>query len=96
MPRPKNAMEIFQFLDKSNCRECGKKTCLAFAGAVFKGEAAIGRCPRLNRDVVERYSGSPEVLKAFEGDDDGFVAALRQRMAALDLAEAAQRSGEFT
>ena len=37
MPQPKNAMEIFQLLDKSNCRECGETTCLAFAGAVFTG-----------------------------------------------------------
>ncbi|MBW1753989.1 MAG: Fe-S cluster protein, partial [Deltaproteobacteria bacterium] len=35
MPQPKNAMEIFRHLDKSNCRECREKTCLAFAGAVF-------------------------------------------------------------
>ena len=35
MAQPKNAMEIFKLLDQSNCRECGQKTCLAFAGAVF-------------------------------------------------------------
>ena len=41
MPRPKNAMEIFKLLDKSNCRECGEKTCLAFAGAVYQGRKKI-------------------------------------------------------
>lgn len=25
MSKPKNAFEVFQFLDKSNCGECGKK-----------------------------------------------------------------------
>jgi CO dehydrogenase/acetyl-CoA synthase gamma subunit (corrinoid Fe-S protein) len=27
----KNAMKIFSILDKSNCKKCGEKTCLAFA-----------------------------------------------------------------
>ncbi|MGD8251000.1 MAG: DUF3786 domain-containing protein [Desulfobacterales bacterium] len=93
MPQPKNAMEIFHLLDKSNCRECGKKTCLAFAGAVFKGEADLGQCPRLSREVVDHYSGSPGDLPEIEEDLDGFLAALRQRMATLDMAEAASRSG---
>ena len=46
MPAPKNAMEVFQLLDKSNCRECGEKTCLAFAGAVFQGHRKISECPK--------------------------------------------------
>jgi ArsR family metal-binding transcriptional regulator len=38
--KPKNAFEIFHFLDKSNCKQCGEKTCLAFAGAVSWGKKA--------------------------------------------------------
>ena len=49
MPAPKNAMEIFKLLDKSNCRECGEKTCLAFAGAVYRGQKKIDECPRLRK-----------------------------------------------
>jgi CO dehydrogenase/acetyl-CoA synthase gamma subunit (corrinoid Fe-S protein) len=51
MPSPKNAMEIFQLLDKSNCRECGEKTCLAFAGAVFTGARRLDQCPKLDRET---------------------------------------------
>ncbi|MGW8195828.1 MAG: hypothetical protein ACWGOX_16355, partial [Desulforhopalus sp.] len=29
MTGAKNAMEIFSVLDKSNCKKCGEKTCLA-------------------------------------------------------------------
>jgi CO dehydrogenase/acetyl-CoA synthase gamma subunit (corrinoid Fe-S protein) len=50
-------MEIFQLLDKSNCRECGEKTCLAFAGAVFQGKRKIADCPKLERETIERFSG---------------------------------------
>ena len=56
MPQPKHAMEIFQLLDKSNCRECGAKTCLAFAGAVFQGKRKIEECPKLDRETIERFS----------------------------------------
>ena len=31
-------LEILKLLEKSNCRECGQATCLAFAAAVFKGQ----------------------------------------------------------
>ena len=63
MPRPKNVMEIFQLLDKSNCRECGEKTCLAFAGAVFMDRKKLDKCPRLDRDTIERFSEKSENQK---------------------------------
>ena len=40
MPQPKNAMEIFTLLDKSNCRECGVKTCLVSSLNVFFDDTA--------------------------------------------------------
>ena len=40
-------MEIFTLLDKSNCRKCNEKTCLAFAAAVFQGRKDITECPKL-------------------------------------------------
>ena len=53
----KNAMEIFKHLEKSNCRECGEKTCLAFVGAVYQSRKEIRMCPRLDWKIVELYSG---------------------------------------
>ena len=57
MAQPKNAMEIFQLLDKSNCRECGKKTCLAFAGAVYQGLKEI----QMFEKLASRH-GFPEAV----------------------------------
>jgi Na+-translocating ferredoxin:NAD+ oxidoreductase RNF subunit RnfB len=57
MVQPKNAFEIFRLLEKSNCGNCGEKTCLAFAGAVFKGQRRLDECPRLDRSVIEWFSG---------------------------------------
>ena len=59
MPQPKNAMEIFQLLDKSNCQQCREKTCLAFAGAVFTGQKRLDECPKLDHETIERFPGNP-------------------------------------
>lgn len=93
MPRPKNAMEIFQYLDKSNCQQCGRKTCLAFAGAVFTGQKRIEECPKLDASVIERFSDST-VDKGEIGDiREDYLDQLKERVAAIDLAEAAKRVG---
>jgi len=93
MPHPKNAMEIFQLLDKSNCRECGQKTCLAFAGAVFMGQKKIGRCPKLDRETIERYSGQTGERHTVEQDGDKTMRKLQSKVAGIDLADAARRIG---
>jgi CO dehydrogenase/acetyl-CoA synthase gamma subunit (corrinoid Fe-S protein) len=51
-----NAMTVFKELPKTNCRECGVKTCLAFAGSVFQRYKAIGDCPHVEKAVVEKFS----------------------------------------
>ena len=56
MTQPKNAFEIFKLLEKSNCGNCREKTCLAFAGAVFKGQRQLSECVRLEPGVAARFS----------------------------------------
>ena len=63
MPRPQNAMEIFKLLDKSNCRDCGEKTCLAFAGAVYQGRKKIQ-----GLETVEFQMDLFESMTAEEGE----------------------------
>jgi hypothetical protein len=97
MPKPKNAMEIFQLLDKSNCRECGEKTCLAFAGAVYQGKRKIAECPKLDNQTVNRFSGSDDGVDNTFVEGADFLEQLKTEIAAADLAEAAQRVGaQFT
>ncbi len=50
-----NAMEVFKLLLKNNCKDCGKPTCLAFAGAVFQGQAVVSECPHIDSDVISKY-----------------------------------------
>ena len=89
----RNAMEIFSLLNKSNCRECGEKTCLAFAGAVFTGRSTIERCPHLSpEDKVRLMGDSPEKRSGQDGDD-ATLAELLDRQKDMDLDDAARRCG---
>jgi len=91
MPPPKNAMEIFQLLDMSNCRECGEKTCLAFAGAVFQGRRKPAECPKLDRETIEHFSGQPANPNSVEQNRDEYLKQLKSEIASHDLVAAAKR-----
>lgn len=93
MPKPKNAMEIFQLLDKSNCRECGQKTCLAFAGAVFMGQKRLDECPKLDKATIERFCGEAENRNTIEQNRDEYLEKLKNDIANIDLAKATKRIG---
>ena len=93
MPGPKNAMEIFQLLDKSNCRECGEKTCLAFAGAVFQHRREIGECPKLPSSVVDRFAADSTERVAIEENQDAYLEAMREKIRRADFIAAEQRTG---
>ena len=93
MPSPKNAMEIFRLLDQSNCRECGEKTCLAFAGAVYRGQKKIQRCPKLDAPTRARFSDESENQPALEQNQDKYLAILKAEIGRIDLAAAAERVG---
>jgi hypothetical protein len=84
-------MEIFQLLDKSNCRECGEKTCLAFAGAVFQGRRKLADCPRLEREIIARFSEGDQNNVFQEGAD--YLEELKKKVAGIDLGRAAQKLG---
>ncbi len=91
MARPEHAMEVFRLLNKSNCRECGEKTCLAFAGAVFQGRRSIAECPYLSRQAIERFAGAPSDGAAARAEDS--FDEPRKQAATLDFQQAAKRIG---
>lgn len=40
-------MAIYQHLPRSNCRECGEATCMAFAFGLSQGKNTVEECPAL-------------------------------------------------
>lgn len=93
MKKPENAMEIFKLLDQSNCRECGEKTCLAFAGAVYQGRRSLDECPRLDEETLNMYAGESGGGNQIEQARDEFLAELKAEAAQTDLKAAAERVG---
>jgi ArsR family metal-binding transcriptional regulator len=43
-------LDIYKLLPRTNCRECGDSTCMAFAARLSEGKAALSDCPSLGCD----------------------------------------------
>jgi len=54
------AMDVYNYLPKTNCRECGEQTCMAFAVKLLNGEKDVKACKPLFRE--KRYAGIREGL----------------------------------
>lgn len=58
-------LEIFKQLPKTNCKECGVATCLAFAMALASGKANLDQCPHVSdaaRENLDSASAPPIAL----------------------------------
>ncbi len=93
MARFKTLMEVFTLLEKSNCRKCGAKTCMAFAAAVFNGERALAECPLVPEEISREYALQPKRSEASDQERENRLAELRARLLKMDLKAAASRIG---
>ncbi|MBN2031811.1 MAG: Fe-S cluster protein [Deltaproteobacteria bacterium] len=60
-PKPK-LLEILKRLPKTNCRECGRPTCMVFASLVGQGVKGPSDCPMMDEEHRQNLS---EYLKPF-------------------------------
>ncbi len=86
-----NVIEILQLLDKSNCKKCGEKTCMAFAGAVLKGKKKLADCPAVDRDTVQLYEDVDEQRPSREDELQEAIVAIQKVIKKLDFPEVAKR-----
>ncbi|SHI32998.1 acetyl-CoA decarbonylase/synthase complex subunit gamma [Parasporobacterium paucivorans] len=49
-------LDIFKLTPKTNCKECGNPTCMAFSMKVAQGAIPIEKCPYLTEDVLAQVS----------------------------------------
>ena len=49
-------MQIYKSLPKTNCKECGFPTCMAFAMQVAAGQKALTDCPEISDDAMSSLS----------------------------------------
>ena len=66
-------IEIFKLLAKTNCKECGFPTCLAFAMALASGKAELDKCPYVSEEVREKLAAAsaPPIRPIKIGMKDG-------------------------
>jgi acetyl-CoA decarbonylase/synthase complex subunit gamma len=68
-------IEIFKLLPKTNCKECGVPTCLAFAMALAAGKAELSACPYVSDEAKEKLSeaSAPPIRRITVGVGDNAV-----------------------
>jgi acetyl-CoA decarbonylase/synthase complex subunit gamma len=49
-------IEIFKLLPKTNCKDCGEPTCLAFAMKLAAGKAELSLCPHVSEESKAKLS----------------------------------------
>ncbi|MFX1293515.1 MAG: (Fe-S)-binding protein [Promethearchaeota archaeon] len=63
-----NAFQIYKLLPKTNCRECGEATCMAFATKLINQERKIDECPyMLEPKYKTNYEQLSEILAPAKG-----------------------------
>jgi acetyl-CoA decarbonylase/synthase complex subunit gamma len=71
-----SGLEIFKKLPKTNCKDCGFPTCLAFAMQLAAGKVELEKCPHISEEAKKALSeaSQPPILKVEIGiGDDSFT-----------------------
>ncbi|HUU03570.1 MAG TPA: acetyl-CoA decarbonylase/synthase complex subunit gamma [Myxococcota bacterium] len=66
-------IQIFQMLPKTNCKECGVPTCLAFAMNLAAGKAELSACPHVSEETKQKLAAdsAPPIRTVEIGSGDG-------------------------
>jgi acetyl-CoA decarbonylase/synthase complex subunit gamma len=66
---PLSGLDIFKLLPKTNCKDCGFPTCLAFAMQLAAGKIELEKCPHVSEQAKEALSeaSQPPILKVEVG-----------------------------
>ncbi|MFC2012333.1 acetyl-CoA decarbonylase/synthase complex subunit gamma [Chloroflexota bacterium] len=68
-------IEIFKLLPKTNCKDCGVPTCLAFAMSLATGKAELSACPHVSDEAKEKLqeASAPPIRPITIGIGDNAV-----------------------
>ncbi len=94
---PLTVMEVLKTLPRTNCGECGRATCLAFATQVIKEGEELSRCPYLT-EAAQAIAGDIASQQAAGGGrrrESIAIAleALQEKVAPLNFAALAEGVG---
>ncbi len=68
-------IQIFKLLPKTNCKECGVPTCLAFAMNLAAGKAELSQCPHVSEEAKALLSeaAAPPIRPVTMGSGENVV-----------------------
>jgi acetyl-CoA decarbonylase/synthase complex subunit gamma len=70
-------LDIFKLLPKTNCKDCGNPTCLAFAMALAASKTSIENCPHISEEAKETLGGaSAPPIKLVKVGKEGYAREL--------------------
>ena len=80
-----NPLGLYKLLPRTNCRDCGQPSCMAFAHALLREEAGPESCPHLEKEAISNLAALLSENTPQEGFRDT-INKLRERVSRLDLA----------
>jgi len=95
MPAKINGMtplEILKHLNRSNCRDCGVPTCLAFATQLINGDKKITDCPHLTQEAAEELNKNI-VLRGRDKKLEEMLGPLKKEISGVDFRSVAEGLG---
>ncbi len=87
-----NHLELYRLLNKSNCRDCGVPTCMAFALAVINGGKNIRDCPHLQGEAAEALEGNL-LRRDRDRDFEAAITPLKKEISEIDFSAVAEGLG---
>lgn len=91
--RRPSATEILNQLPKSNCRECGVNTCMAFAALVVKRQMKLTQCPYIDVTIADDLNPRINEDTPSWQDPESALLEVKHKIRDLDFDEAANRLG---
>lgn len=92
-------IDILKILPKTNCRQCGYLTCMAFAAALVQGRTSSDQCPSLAVHVSENavypiYNGQGSIVTflSLKANTFGLKNVIQAQQEKIVMLEAALRS----
>jgi len=68
-------LDIFKLTPKTNCKECGNPTCMAFSMKVAQGAISLDKCPHMSEEALAKLGEATappmKALKLGAGDELG-------------------------
>ena len=93
MSKIRNPLELYKYLNKSNCRKCLLPSCMAFAVAVIQNQKILGDCPYIDIETEREISGGIVKRNTVEDEQAKALSCYRQEISEIDLVVTAKRLG---